>query len=331
MKRALLIGAASVTGLAVVAGIPFIARSMLAETEPLPRPAVPAEKPAEGRPAEARPAEAREPIAPAPLILQPVAPPAPPLPKPIVAAPVLPAADVLVLERRLADLGYMMGLADGILDGASKHGLTAFQKVEGLGRTGQADAATLERLTTAVTPPALYTTPPRHIEVDIARQVIFVVENGKVTNILPTSTGNGRKFTSEGWTRRAVTPNGAFAIYGKRAGWRKSPLGRLYRPAYFNGGIALHGSRSVPASPASHGCVRVPMAFADWFADNVATIGTGVYVYGNSGAPNPPAISDTAALMPAPKPPPDVPLPAEPLPAEPPPPADQPGLLPGIL
>jgi lipoprotein-anchoring transpeptidase ErfK/SrfK len=28
--------------------------------------------------------------------------------------------------------------------------------------------------------------------------------------------------------------------------------------SYFNGGIAFHESRDVPAYPASHGCVRVP-------------------------------------------------------------------------
>ena len=35
------------------------------------------------------------------------------------------------------------------------------------------------------------------------------------------------------------------------------PLGLLYRPKYFYGGVAIHGFTSVPSQPASHGCVRL--------------------------------------------------------------------------
>jgi lipoprotein-anchoring transpeptidase ErfK/SrfK len=37
----------------------------------------------------------------------------------------------------------------------------------------------------------------------------------------------------------------------------RAPLGDLWRPRYFNGGIAVHGSGSIPGYPASHGCARV--------------------------------------------------------------------------
>ena len=46
-------------------------------------------------------------------------------------------------------------------------------------------------------------------------------------------------------------------------GWDPGPLGRLYRPRYFNGGIAVHGYPSVPSTPASHGCVRVTLGAMD--------------------------------------------------------------------
>jgi lipoprotein-anchoring transpeptidase ErfK/SrfK len=36
----------------------------------------------------------------------------------------------------------------------------------------------------------------------------------------------------------------------------------LWYPLYFLRGFALHGYPSVPAYPASHGCVRLPMWFA---------------------------------------------------------------------
>lgn len=263
-------------------------------------------------------------------------PPPPPAPPPVAPlAPVPPAnpsgPEVLALEQRLAGLGYLVGKVDGVWDGATKHGVTAFQKVENLSRTGIADAATTTRLQSATKPTPAFSTPPDHFEVDIPRQVVFMVRGGQVAAISPTSTGNNKNFTSEGYTRRAVTPNGRFQINYKRNGWRVAPLGRLYRPAYFNGGIALHGSNSVPTSPASHGCVRLPMQFADYLLDN-APVGMVVYVYGGPTGPNPQPILDEPPL-PAPPPPAPVPIPVPvPVPVEPPPALEPPpGLLDGII
>ncbi|MGH2769340.1 MAG: L,D-transpeptidase family protein, partial [Actinomycetota bacterium] len=170
--------------------------------------------------------------------------------------------EVLRLEERLSSLRYLMGKVDGTFDGATRHGVIAFQKVEGMPRTGVADPATVARLETTRTPQPIYSTPSEHLEIDIPRQVVLVVRGGRTTEVVSTSTGTGRKFTSEGRTRRAITPNGVFEVNRKIDGWRRSPLGLLYKPSYFNGGIALHGAPSVPTSPASHGCVRLPMAFA---------------------------------------------------------------------
>lgn len=235
------------------------------------------------------------------LLLTPVLTPAGPRlasSAPALAAPAPDPASVRPLEERLGALGYMMGPKDGILDAGDRAGLTAFQKVENLPHTGEPDPATLSRLDTAQRPPAAYSTPPDHLAVDVARQVVFVVRGGQVAQILPTSTGNGKVFRSQGRRSRAVTPNGQFAITYKRNGWRRSPLGMLYRPAYFNGGIAFHGARSVPTSPASHGCVRLPMQFADWFADNASPVGMVVYVYGNPGEANPAPLTGAAAPPP---------------------------------
>ena len=280
--------------------------------------------------------------------MPPPPPPPPPPPLPVVRpAPVavggVPApanptgAEAVALEQRLADMGYLVGRVDGALDGATKHGITAFQKVEGLNRSGVADPPTLQRLATAQKPPPKFTTPGDHFEVDIARQVVFMVRGGQVAAISPTSTGNNKRFTSQGYTRRAVTPNGEFQINYKRNGWRTAPLGRLYRPAYFNGGIALHGSTSVPTGPASHGCVRLPMAFADFLLDN-APIGMVVYVYGGPHGENPQPVLDEDPIPGAPaapvQPAAPAPVPEPPAaPVAPPPPALPPpgGLLDGLL
>ncbi|CAN5892623.1 hypothetical protein BH23ACT12_BH23ACT12_10610 [soil metagenome] len=205
-------------------------------------------------------------------------------------------AEVTALEQRLADLKYMVGKVDGSFDSNTRHGLTAFQKVEGLSRSGIGDAATMTRLATASTPAPRYSSPADHLEVDLPRQTVYVVRGGAVSAILPTSTGSNKNFTNGGWTRRAVTPNGRFTVTRKINGMRISPLGELYKPAYFNGGIAFHGSGSIPTSPVSHGCVRLPMGFADWFFNEAAPIGQVVYVHGGPAGANPqPTIEDAPA------------------------------------
>jgi lipoprotein-anchoring transpeptidase ErfK/SrfK len=66
-------------------------------------------------------------------------------------------------------------------------------------------------------------------------------------------------------------------------GWDKSPLGQLYQPYYFNGGIAVHGYSSVPTTPASHGCARIPMHIAQYFP-LLVKVGDPVYVFGGQPA-----------------------------------------------
>ena len=74
------------------------------------------------------------------------------------------------------------------------------------------------------------------------------------------------------------TPTGTFAITRCIDGWRQSSLGLLWRPNYFHGGYALHGSTSVPTYAASHGCVRltVPAMNRAW---SQLSIGERVHVY----------------------------------------------------
>jgi len=128
-------------------------------------------------------------------------------------------------------------------------------------------------------PRVLRATGYTHVEINLSRQRLFVVDgSGRVVETLPVSSGSGRLFTSEGRTRRAITPEGRFTILRKIAGWHKSPLGMLYYPSYITQGIAIHGSRSVPSMPVSHGCIRIPMSAAKEFSD-MTPIGTVVLVY----------------------------------------------------
>jgi lipoprotein-anchoring transpeptidase ErfK/SrfK len=106
------------------------------------------------------------------------------------------------------------------------------------------------------------------IDVDLSRQMLSVIDgSGNVTKVLPISSGSGKWYVSEGERRKAVTPTGRFSVYRKIPGWRKSPLGLMYYPVYIAGGVAIHGSPYVPRSPASHGCIRIPMHAAKAFYD----------------------------------------------------------------
>jgi peptidoglycan hydrolase-like protein with peptidoglycan-binding domain len=185
---------------------------------------------------------------------------------------------VLALQQRLVELGYWMGEPDGNYGQLTRQAVMAFQKVEGLGRDGVAGPVTQERLAVAGRPT------PRGgdgIEIDLARQVLFVVRGGQVQWAINTSTGNGEAYTSSsGGPAVATTPPGQFRVQREIDGLREAPLGTLYRPKYFNGGIAVHGSGSIPANPASHGCARVTNAAMDMlWSSGAATIGTSVWVY----------------------------------------------------
>ena len=185
---------------------------------------------------------------------------------------------VLALQQRLVELGYWMGEPDGTYGQLTRQAVMAFQKVEGLSRDGVAGPATQERLAVAGRPT------PRGgdgIEIDLTRQVLFVVQGGQVTWAINTSTGNGEAYTSStGGTAIAATPPGQFHVQREIDGLREAPLGTLYRPKYFNGGIAVHGSGSIPANPASHGCARVTNAAMDMlWSSGAAAIGTSVWVY----------------------------------------------------
>jgi lipoprotein-anchoring transpeptidase ErfK/SrfK len=202
------------------------------------------------------------------------------------------AVDHRAAEKRLAELGYWTGKIDGRWDETSRHALIAFQKVEKLKPTGQLTRASFEKLL-AADRPAPIETGEAHIEVDLVRQALFVVDAaGVVTKILPVSSGSGKEFKSQGWARDAITHPGRYRVRQKLSGWKKSPLGELYYPVYFMYGTAIHGHPSVPTKPASHGCVRIPMVVAKQF-HRMTPIGMPVIVH--KGDP-PPQIPTTRGL-----------------------------------
>jgi N-acetylmuramoyl-L-alanine amidase len=156
---------------------------------------------------------------------------------------------VAELAHRLAALHYVVPSFSSTFSYDFVQSVYAFQKVQGLERTGAVDAAFWAKLDSPRAPTPRYTTPADHIEVDKSRQVLYLVRDGRIALISPVSTGGIAGYH---------TPEGRFAIYRKVNGYDPSPLGVLLDPMYFVGGYAIHGNPSVPPYPASHGCIRVP-------------------------------------------------------------------------
>jgi PKD repeat protein len=177
-------------------------------------------------------------------------------------------AAVAQLGSQLRELHYAAPVT-ATFDSRLLDAVYAFEKVQGLPRTGIVDSEFWQRLASPYRPQPRYATPADHLEVNKPTQVLFVVRHGTVALIVPVSTaGLPGKFT----------PAGRFSIIRKVTGFDPSPLGTLFDPMYFVGGYAIHGNPSVPPYPASHGCVRVPMWIAPYlFATN--PYGETVYVY----------------------------------------------------
>ncbi len=186
--------------------------------------------------------------------------------------------DVLSLQQRLVAQKVDVGATDGVFGYDLRHAVTAFQKSQGLPRTGVYDKATSTRLAAPRAVRLRYPARGRAVEVDIAKQVLYVSEGGRLTRIVDVSTGSNELYESDGVTYKAYTPTGRFRVQRKIDGIRVSRLGELYRPAYFTQGWAVHGSGNVPVYPDSHGCVRITNPAMDRLF-GLLTIGVPVSVY----------------------------------------------------
>ena len=195
-------------------------------------------------------------------------------------------AAVQAVQERLIALKYDITEAEGQFGDQTFHAVMAFQKTNGLSRTGRVGTQMLQALETATDPePMMPTGGANRVEVDLKRQMLTIWENNELYKIVSISSGNNKDFcsfdpeTNETSCDKAVTPTGSYRIQRRWVGWRESRLGEMYNPLYFTGGFAIHGSLSVPGTPASHGCVRVPMVSAEWLP-GILEDGTPVYVFG---------------------------------------------------
>jgi hypothetical protein len=208
---------------------------------------------------------------------------------------------VLAYEQRLASMHFDPGPVDGVYDQQTAYAIDAVEKIEGLARDGQIGRNVWAALQTFKYPkPLVPHGEPDRIEVSLDNQYLVLYLNNQVRLITTTSTGGGYAFCGgDSGCQYAVTPPGRFELQWYFNGWRTSKLGHLYKPYYFDGGIAIHGYPEVPNYPASHGCVRIPMKIADYFHTLVHN-GFPVYVVGTPShalgeVPPTPATTTTTA------------------------------------
>ena len=188
-------------------------------------------------------------------------------------------AKVTALQERLTELGYWNGKADGNFGSVTQQAVYALQKAAGLGRDGVVGPKTQKALDQGVRPKAKSTS-GHIVEINLARQLLMLVDDGQVTQVFNTATGSNQHYEFEGNTYLAVTPRGHFTVSRQIDGQRDGPLGPLWRPKYFNGGIAVHGAPSIPPYPASHGCARLSNSAINWiWANNKMPLKTKVWVY----------------------------------------------------
>ncbi|MGH8927410.1 MAG: L,D-transpeptidase family protein [Acidimicrobiia bacterium] len=232
--------------------------------------------------------------------------PRPPIPGETIANPPFldlrpgsSGSQVSRLQEALAAAGFFPGEPDGVFGNSTLGAVYAFQKHYGLDRTGVMEADDWRLLTMSVRGPGPGPEPDR-VEIDLGRQVLYLIESNEVTGVFPVSSANGESYrNARGRLINANTPEGRFTIQRSRNGWWESYLGFLYRPFYFYGGYAIHGSNSVPPYPASHGCVRVHVDDMDFLAGRIK-IGMPVYLYGSD------ITRDTLIASPPPQPPPAI-------------------------
>ena len=171
-------------------------------------------------------------------------------------------------EQKLVDLSYRPGKVDGVGDRQTRGAVVAFQKWEGLSRNGKLTDEIYARLLTANRPvPTKAGGSDPWIEVDKTKQLLLYCRAGAVLWTIPVSSGS----PSVGF----ATPSGTYKIMRKtletNPRWHPLYL-RSYRY------LAIHGYPNVPASRASHGCVRTQI----WDQRELyplIPVGTNVYIY----------------------------------------------------
>ena len=182
------------------------------------------------------------------------------------------------VQHHLTRLGIRVAI-DGIEGPETRQGVCAARRLLRYRSVRRSSVTSLDlrvlRRTKALPRPRQGST---YLSVDQTCQMVYQARSNRWVRIMKASTGRaGHR-----------TPNGSYRIQWRWPGWHSSSKypshtreGNMYNSLYFrSGGYAIHGSRSVPYHPASHGCVRISVANAGRVYPEVPN-GTRVYIYGS--------------------------------------------------
>ena len=172
---------------------------------------------------------------------------------------------VQLMQQRLAALHFYIPQT-GVYDQGMRLAVDAYHRLLRHGASQSLDGATISELLNGVGQFHIrFPKHGKHAEGDLTRQVLALIDKGKVVALYPISSG------------KPSTPTvlGSFRVYLKTPGYL--PDG-MYYSSFFTGGYAIHGFNPAPDYPASHGCMRVPISDAisiyRWL-----NVGNGVDVY----------------------------------------------------
>ncbi|HET9104589.1 MAG TPA: L,D-transpeptidase [Solirubrobacteraceae bacterium] len=160
----------------------------------------------------------------------------------------------LIQQLLLARHVYL--LPTGVFDQHTALALDAYHRLLGRGVSQALDPGVITALLNGEgTFKVLHPRDGTHVEGNLGRQLLALIHGAKVVWIYPISSG------------KPSTPTilGHFHVYLRTPGYL--PDG-MYFSDFFSGGYAIHGYDPAPDYPASHGCMRVPIADAvsiyDW-------------------------------------------------------------------
>lgn len=172
---------------------------------------------------------------------------------------------VQLIQQRLAALHFYIPQT-GVYDNGTGLAIDAYHRLLGWGTSQTLGGATISRILGG--DGAFKVRFPghgRHAEGHLGKQLLALTVGSKVQYIFPISSG------------KPSTPTvlGDFRVYRRDPGYL--PDG-MYFSSFFIGGYAIHGYNPAPDYPASHGCMRLPIADAIT-AYNWLTFGNWVDVY----------------------------------------------------
>lgn len=217
--------------------------------------------------------------------------------------------DVRAVQQRLKALGFDPGPIDGQYGDLTRAAVWAFEKlIAGVPRdetTGEVTDALWQTMQDPleIRPRRPDAASVNHTEIYLPEQVLVVFHDDRPVLISHISSGTGQEWCDEvtispgeygnesgteplkrGECGISNTPGGVFEYDRKVEGIRESALGSLLNPVYFNYGIAVHGASNVPLQPASHGCIRIPIALSEFFQASV-TLDDQVYIWDGAKEP----------------------------------------------